>query len=58
MFIILKTDYFQFSLEVTCAFQLQKNVWELSELSTFEPTTPTRSIFHISDPLQVSSVLL
>ena len=40
MFIILKTNYFQFW--VSCAFLVQKNKKELSELNTFKQIKPAK----------------
>ena len=42
MLIILITHY-GFSSKLTCAFLLQKNIWDLSYLHTFEPRKTTIS---------------
>jgi len=39
MFVISKTDY----LQVTCAFQMKEDIWELSELNTKIPRKMTIS---------------
>ena len=53
MFIILKTDYFQFSTKVISVFLMQENILKLSELNTFQ-AKKNDNIFHIINQIKVT----
>ena len=50
---VYNTDYLYCgcSAKVNCAFSLQENIWELSELNTFKPRK-NDNIFHILDQIK------